>query len=241
MKKLFFAVLAVSAMTIASCGNKTNANAEGADSLADSSLVDTTALSSETRSTINALTSNLAEMIKNKDQKGLTMALANIAATYKALVNSGKLKDALGYGQVVKDYVTKNMDSIKAFTGNNTAISSLLTGIQNLPTNTATTAEEAKQAVSSSIVDMASSTLQKAAATGATAEAAAAALKNLPTTATDAAAAAVSNAKDAAATKANEEVDAAKSKAADAVNNVANKTNDAVNSAASKAVKGLGL
>ncbi len=241
MKKLFFAALAVTALTIASCGNKTAAPAAANDSIADTSMVDTTALAPETKSMLNSLTTQLTDVIKNKDTKGLTTTLANIAASYKALVNSGKLQDALSYGQVIKDFVAKNLDTIKSFAGNNTAISSLLSGIQALPTDASTTAEQAKQAVSSKLTDLASSAFQKAAAGGATAEAAAAALKNLTGNAMEGAKDAAVNAKDAAAEKANEAVDATKAKAGEAVNDAAAKTNDAVNKAASKAVKGLGL
>lgn len=241
MKKLFFAVLAISALTISSCGNKTVAPADSADSIADSTVVDTTALAPETKSTLNALTTQLADVIKNKDAKGLTTTLANLAATYKALINSGKLQDALTYGKVAKDYVSKNIDAIKAIAGDNTVLTSLISGIENLPTDASTTAEQAKQAVSSKLTDYASSAFQKAVSAGATAKAAAEALKSLPASATEAAENAVTNAKQAATDKANEKVEETKTKAADAVNDAASKTNKAVNDAASKAVKGLGL
>lgn len=219
MKKLFFAAMAVAALTITSCGNKTAAPAADTDSIADSSMVDTTALAPETKSALNAVTTQLADAIKNKDAKGLTAVLTGLAANYKEMINAGKLQDALTYGKVVKEYIAKNVDTIKSFTGNNATINNLLTGIQNLPTDASTTAESAAAALKG----LSGNAVESA--------------KDAAANAKDAAA----NAKDAAAAKANEAVDATKAKASEAVNEAAAKTNKAVNDAASKAVKGLGL
>ncbi|MDD2602275.1 MAG: hypothetical protein PHX91_04945, partial [Prevotella sp.] len=64
MKKLFFAVLAIAALTISSCGNKTKNAAEATDSLVDSTaVVDTTALAPETQSMFKILSYKLSDVI----------------------------------------------------------------------------------------------------------------------------------------------------------------------------------
>lgn len=246
MKKLFFAVLAIAALTISSCGNKTKNAAEATDSLVDSTaVVDTTALAPETQSMFKILSYKLSDVIAKKDPKVLTTVLADIASSYKALVNAGNLKDALPFAQLVKDYVAKNAEAIKTIASGNETINGLLTTIQNLPTDAATTAEAAKAAVTNDAVNLASTTLQKAAAAGATAQAAAAALKSMPTVAAETAATAVDQAKAAAVDQANQTVEGAKQEATDAANKTVTdakaKANQSIDDAAAAAKKGLGL
>ena len=271
MKKNIVFVMAATAMLFASCGgSKTKTAAEATDSTAtadSTEQVDTTALAPETKSTLNALTAQASKAIEKKDPKQVTTALADLAATYKALVNAGKLADAKTYGAAIKKFVKDNEQTLKSVAADNTTIADLITNIENLPTTAATTADEAKKAVAQDVVNLASPYLQKGAAAAATAEAAAAVLKNAPAAAKaaieaapatakaaaeQAANQAVNNAKTAAdnkvneeankaASKANEAVTKAQNKAAEKVNKAASKANDAVNKAAGKALKGLGL
>lgn len=269
MKKIFIASALFAALTLASCGNSNKTAAPAADSTATDSIeqVDTTALAPEAKTALSTLTATATEAIKNKDPKVLTTTLANLQATYAALVNAGKLDDAKTYGSAIKNFIVQNADAIKSVASGNATIASLIDGIKNLPTTAETTADQAKAAVASDVVSLASPYLQKAAATTATAEAAAAALKNAPTTVQEAAAAIAGNAKTAAETaaqnavtsaenaavskaneavtnaqnKANEAVQKEQQKAAKKVNEAQKKANDAVNKAAGKALKGLGL
>ena len=262
MKKNVLLVMAVAAMLFASCGgSKTKSAAEATDSTAtadSTEQVDTTALAPETKSTLNALTAQATSAIEKKDPKQVTTALADLATTYKTLVNAGKLDDAKAYGAAIKKFVKDNEQTLKSVATNNTTIADLITNIENLPTTAATTADEAKKAVAQDVVNLASPYLQKgAAAVLKNAPAAAkAAIDAAPATAKaaaeQAANQAVNNAKTAAenkvneeankaASKANEAVTKAQNKAAEKVNKAANKANDAVNKAAGKALKGLGL
>lgn len=267
MKKNIMLVMAVAAMLFASCGgSKTKSAAEATDSTAtadSTEQIDTTALAPEIKSTLNALTAQATSAIEKKDPKQVTTALADLATTYKTLVNAGKLDEAKTYGAAIKKFVKDNEQTLKSVATNNTTIADLINNIENLPTTAATTADEAKKAVAQDVVNLASPYLQKGAAAAATAEAAAAVLKNAPAAAKaaiDAAPAtakaaaeqaanqAVNNAKTAAENKVNEEankadeaVTKAQNKAAEKVNKAANKANDAVNKAAGKALKGLGL
>ena len=270
MKKNIMLVMAVAAMLFASCGgSKTKSAAEATDSTAtadSTEQIDTTALA-EIKSTLNALTAQATSAIEKKDPKQVTTALADLATTYKTLVNAGKLDEAKTYGAAIKKFVKDNEQTLKSVATSNTTIADLINSIENLPTTAATTADEAKKAVAQDVVNLASPYLQKGAAAAATAETAAAVLKNAPAAAKaaiDAAPAtakaaaeqaanqAVNNAKTAAenkvneeankaASKANEAVTKAQNKAAEKVNKAANKANDAVNKAAGKALKGLGL
>lgn len=259
MKKNIMLVMAVAAMLFASCGgSKTKSAAEATDSTAtadSTEQIDTTALAPETKSTLNALTAQATSAIEKKDPKQVTTALADLATTYKTLVNAGKLDEAKTYGAAIKKFVKDNEQTLKSVATSNTTIADLINNIENLPTTAATTADEAKKAVAQDVVNLASPYLQKGAAAAATAEAAAV-LKNAPAAAKaaiDAAPAtakaaaeqaanqAVNNAKTAAENKVNEEANKAASKANEAVTKAQNKAAEKVNKAAGKALKGLGL
>ena len=272
MKKMMFAVALVAAFTFASCGSKSQSAQPAADStaVADSAAAGASAqVSPETSKMLGTLTAQVSQAIGAKNPKALTTALADMAATYKTLVNAGKLDEAKAYGEHVKAFVNKNAESLKsvAATAGNTTINDLVTSIKNLPTTAETTADEAKAAVSSDVVNLASPYIQKGAEAAATAETAADVLKNAPEAAATAAKTAASNAaataentaktavnnaataaKSAAEAKVNEGKAAvnkaatdAQSKAAKKVTDAQKKANDAVNSAANKALKGIGL
>lgn len=262
MKKHSFLVVAFAAMIVfASCGGKNNTPvpamdstevvADGADDAA------TQALAPETQQAMVSLTEAVSEAVSKKDTKAVTTALANVAATYKALVNAGKLDEAKKYGSAVKNFISQNAAELKNVAGLGqasaaTTINDLVSSIENLPTAAATTADEAKAAVVEDVVNLASPYIQKGAAAAATAETAAAAIKDAPEAVKTAAETAIGNAKTAskaavdnevnkATTKADEAKASAQKKASDAVTNAQKKANDAVNDAANKALKGLGL
>lgn len=265
-KHLIFAAALVAAVTFSSCGGNSKSAAPAADSTevttdTASAQAGAQALSPETQKTYDALTAQVSQAVDKKDPKAVQTALANIAATYKALVNAGKLDEAKSYGSAVKDFVTKHATELKNLanadkTAATTTISDLVTGIENLPTAANTTAEEAKAAVTQDVVNLASPYLQKGAAAAATAETAANAIKNAPeaiksaantaasnaaSTAETAAKTAVNNAEAAGKAAVDKQVDKAQKKASDEVNKAQKKANDAVNKAANKALKGIGL
>lgn len=216
MKKNIMLVMAVAAMLFASCGgSKTKSAAEATDSTAtadSTGQVDTTALAPETKSTLNALTAQASNAIEKKDPKQVTTALADLATTYKTLVNAGKLDDAKTYGAAIRKFVKDNEQALKSVATNNTTIANLINSIENLPTTAGTTADEAKAAA-----EQAANNAKTAAENKVNEEA------------------------NKAASKTDEAVTKAQNKAAEKVNKAANKANDAVNKAAGKALKGLGL
>lgn len=249
MKKLFIFAAAL-ALTFTSCGNKAQNSQANADS---TEMADTTAatdeanaeLSSESQATVENLTAELQKAVNAKDAKGTIATLANLETIYKNLVEAGKLEEAKAYGSAIKKFLNDNAESIKNVASGNTTVASLVNGIVNLPTSAATTADEAKKAVASDIVNLASPTIAKGATAVATAKAAAEAVENAPATVKAAASAAASTAAAAAEKKVNDEVDKGKEKANKAVNDAVEKANkkanEAVDKAASKALKGLGL
>lgn len=248
MKKVFLFAAAI-ALTLASCGNKSQGNAADTDSTATENVTDSTAdgenaeatanLSEESKATVETMTAELQKAIDAKDSKAAISTLANLQTIYKNLVAQGKLEEAKAYGSAIKNFVNQNADALKNVASGNTTIVSLVEGIKNLPTSAETTAEQAKAAVGEDITNLASPIVAKGATAVASAKEAAEIIKNAPATvksaAESAANQAIDNAKTAAENKVNSEINKAGQKATDAVNKEKEKATNAVNSAKSKA------
>lgn len=268
MKKVIILAAAL-ALTFSSCGNKTQNAAANADSAAVVANEEGgSELSADDQTTINNLTAELQKAIEAKDAKTTISVLANLQTIYKNLAEEGKLEEAKAYGSAIKKFVNDNAESLKTIASGNSTVESLVNGIINLPTSAAATAEEdAKAAITSDVVKLASPAIAKGETVVETAKAAAEMVKNAPeavkNAAENAAKSAVNNAAstaenaaktavDDAAAKANaaaaegkkkleEKRNADRQKAAEKVNEANKKANEAVNKAADKALKGLGL
>ncbi len=251
MKKTIIMAAAI-ALTLASCGSKTQSNAAGADSAAVENVETAageaedaaeTALSEDSKATVENLGAELKKAIEAKDSKAAITTLANLQTVYKNLVAAGKLDEAKAYGESIKQLVSENADAIKNVANGNVTISQLVEGVTNLPTSASTTAEQAKAAIGSDIVNLASPTIAKGETAVKTAEAAAEIVKNAPEAVKTAAASAASQAVTGAKEKANEAVsnakETAKAAAEKKVNEAKEKANNAVNDAASKALNKL--
>ena len=260
MKKVIIFAAAL-ALTFSSCGNKTQNAAANADSAAVVANEEGGAeLSADDQTTIDNLTAELQKAIDAKDAKTTISVLANLQTIYKNLAEEGKLEEAKAYGSAIKKLVNDNAESLKTIASGNSTVESLVNGIINLPTSAAATAEDAKAAITSDVVKLASPAIAKGETVVETAKAAAEMVKNA---AENAAKSAVNNAAstaenaaktavDDAAAKANaaaaegkkkleEKRNADRQKAAEKVNEANKKANEAVNKAADKALKGLGL
>lgn len=269
MKKLLIMASAL-ALTLASCGNKqanTSANADSALENVEAATNETTTLSEESKTTVEQLTATLQKAISAGDAQSTISTLANLQTIYKNLVEQGKLEEAKAYGTAIKQFMTDNKESLQTLVDGNSTVSSLVSGIANLPTSAETTAEQAKAAITNDVVNLASPAIAKGETAVATAKAAAEMVKNAPaavkSAAENAAKSAVSNAVSSAeqqatataaktavkaVSAANEAkakteaaVEAEKQKTRDKVNEGKQKANDAVNKAADKALKKLGL
>lgn len=270
MKKAIILAAAL-ALTFSSCGNKTQNTAANADSAAVVANEEGGAeLSADNQTTIDNLTAELQKAIDAKDAKTTISVLANLQTIYKNLAEEGKLEEAKAYGSAIKKLVNDNAESLKTIASGNSTVESLVNGIVNLPTSAAATAEDAKAAITSDVVKLASPAIAKGETVVETAKAAAEMVKNAPeavkNAAENAAMSAVNNAAstaenaaktaktavDDAAAKANaaaaegkkkleEKRNADRQKAAEKVNEANKKANEAVNKAADKALKGLGL
>lgn len=239
MKKGLLISIAVAAITLASCGNKTNANAN-ADSTTSDTTAQVTALTDSTSSVVKegnadaapataaALTKELQTKIAAKDTKGITVLLANAQAKIAKLAKEDPAA-AKAYVSQLQQYVSQHASELKTIAGGNATISQAIDEVKSL------NPEKVVSAVASAAANDA-----KGIATGA-AETAKSTAENAVNNKVSEATSAAKAAKKAAEDKATNAVTKAQKKASDAVNKTQKKANDAVNKATDKALKGLGL
>lgn len=247
MKKVLLMTMAVAALTFASCGNKTDANANG-----DSTKTDTTAqvANDSTTSiaagdakaapaTVAALTKEIQAKINAKDTQGLQTLLSNAKAKITELAKTDPAQ-AKAYVSQLQQYINQHASEIKSIAGGNATITQAVDEVKNL------NPEKVVSAIASAATTDAKNIANSAAETAkSTAEQAVTNKVNEATSAANAAKEAAetkaANEVNKAQNKANEAVNKANKKANDAVNKANKKANDAVNKATNKALKGLGL
>ena len=128
MKKLFISALAVGALCLSSCGNKTNKAENATDSLTEVTLGE----ANDSVSELSSLANTLQEQLKNKDVQGLQNTLSSLQDKYQELLKSGKVEEAKEYAKKVKEFVDANGDKIKESAKDNKTISTLVDQVKGV-------------------------------------------------------------------------------------------------------------
>ena len=121
MKKIVLAVMAVAAISFASCGNKTQqANAEAVDSVA---IIDSMATAAA-QGDIDAISG----LLNGGDATKLQEALAAVKEKIATLIKENP-EVAKEYVAKVQNFLKENADKVKAIVGDNAAVQSAVSAI----------------------------------------------------------------------------------------------------------------
>lgn len=244
MRKISLIVAAALALTMASCGNKS----DSANSATDSTMTDSAAVSDSTAgaaddSTLTtveagdakaapmsaaALTKEIQAKIASKDAQGLTTLLSNARAKITELAKSNPAQ-AKAYVSQLQQYVAQHAAEIKAMAKGNATINQAVDEVKNLDPEKVVNAVVASAKADAKNAGEAITSTTKGAA------------QEAVNKKVDEASSAVKSARETADKKVNDAVNKANKKANDAVNKANKKANDAVNKATQKALNGLGL
>lgn len=194
MKKIFIAIAAVAAMTLASCGGQT---AQGGENDTIDTVVVEESNVEEAQAEAEAIISELAA---DEDATTLAEKAAKAKAYIEQLIKNGDVEAAKAYASKIKQFVEENKAKFDNLKDGTTTITELINGVTTLPTNIKETAEAAAEAVNADA--NAAKEAVKAAAEAKANEV-------------------VEETKAAAEAKANEAVDKAASKANEAINKAA--------------------
>lgn len=222
MKKVFFMVAAVAAMTFASCDNKpTNTQADAADSVAveagDSLVATSEGAAAAAQTTIDELKAKIDAKDASAIQTALQAAQAKAAEFLKA--NPELAKEYLAK---VQEFVKTNAETIKSAVGDNAVVNGLLTTLTTASADDVvskfTETLDAAAAVGDGVAADAAAKVTDAAAK---AEALKETVKNAPEAVKEAAKEKVEAAKEDVKAKANEKVEEGKQKAGAAIDKAA--------------------
>ena len=126
MKKVFMMALAAAAITLSSCGNKTNVPNE-------SEIVDSTEVAlNEANTAADEVIAQLTQNIEAKDASALQNALEAVKAKVSEFLTKNP-EIAKEYLAKVQNFLKENTDKIKAVVGDNAAVASLVDCIANIP------------------------------------------------------------------------------------------------------------
>lgn len=219
MKKIMTLVIAAAAISLASCGGKTNSNTAELDSLTTETVAEEEVAPAEQAGQVVAL---LQEQIKNADPEQIKAIGAQVAEKVAEFLAKGDEAAAKTYTETINKFIAENAEKLKAI-GASTTISEALSNVENLPSSLLEAATSAANGVAATATEQTEAAQQ----------------------AVDAAKAAVEAAPEAVKEAAKEAVDAAKAKgeeaAAAAQQKAQEQANKAIDDAAAAAKKKLGL
>ena len=219
MKKIMTLVIAAAAISLASCGGKTNSNTAELDSLTTETVAEEEVAPAEQAGQVVAL---LQEQIKNADPEQIKAIGAQVAEKVAEFLAKGDEAAAKTYTETINKFIAENAEKLKAI-GASTTISEALSNVENLPSSLLEAATSAANGVAATATEQAEAAQE----------------------AVDAAKAAVEAAPEAVKEAAKEAVDAAKAKgeeaAAAAQQKAQEQANKAIDDAAAAAKKKLGL
>ena len=223
MKKIMTLVIAAAAISLASCGGKTNSNTAELDSLATETVAEEEVAPAEQAGQVVAL---LQEQIKNADPEQIKAIGAQVAEKVAEFLAKGDEAAAKTYTETINKFIAENAEKLKAI-GASTTISEALSNVENLPSSLLEAATSAANGVAATATEQAEAAQQAVDAAKAAVEAAPEAVK-------EAAKEAAKEAVDAAKAKGEEAAAAAQQKAQE-------QANKAIDDAAAAAKKKLGL
>ena len=207
MKKIMTLVIAAAAISLASCGGKTNSNTAELDSLTTETVAEEEVAPAEQAGQVVAL---LQEQIKNADPEQIKAIGAQVAEKVAEFLAKGDEAAAKTYTETINKFIAENAEKLKAI-GASTTISEALSNVENLPSSLLEAATSAANGVAATATEQAEAAQQAVDAAKAAVEAAPEAVK-------EAAKEAAKEAVDAAKAKGEEAAAAAQQKAQEQAN-----------------------
>ena len=158
MKKIFYAIVAVAAITFSAC-NGTVKGEQNTDTIATDSIV-AEAPEADADATITALSSALAANDAEQTQSLLQKAQAYIAK----LQADGKLEEAKAYIAKLQQFISENEEKIAEYTAGNETLAGIVSAVKAIPIDAAGIAADAKSTVEGAAADAAQKANDAAAA-----------------------------------------------------------------------------
>ena len=141
MKKIFFAIVAVAAISFSAC-NGTAKGGEETDSINADSVV-----AEAPEANVDAIISSLSTAVADNDAEATQTFLQKAQAYIAKLQEEGKLEEAKAYIAKLQQFISENEEKIAQFTAGNETLGNIVSAVKAIPVDVANVAEGAKDAV----------------------------------------------------------------------------------------------
>jgi hypothetical protein len=141
MKKIFFAIVAVAAITFSAC-NGTAKGGEETDSINADSVV-----AEAPEANVDAIISSLSTAVADNDAEATQTFLQKAQAYIAKLQEEGKLEEAKVYIAKLQQFISENEEKITQLTAGNETLGNIVSAVKAIPVDVANVAEGAKDAV----------------------------------------------------------------------------------------------
>ena len=141
MKKIFFAIVAVAAISFSAC-NGTAKGGEETDSINADSVV-----AEAPEANVDAIISSLSTAVADNDAEATQTFLQKAQAYIAKLQEEGKLEEAKVYIAKLQQFISENEEKITQLTAGNETLNNIVSAVKALPVDAAALAGDAKDAV----------------------------------------------------------------------------------------------
>lgn len=141
MKKIFYAIVAVAAITFSAC-NGTAKGGEETDSINTDSVV-----AEAPEANVDAIIASLSTAVADNDAEATQTFLQKAQAYIAKLQEEGKLEEAKVYIAKLQQFISENEEKITQLTAGNETLGNIVSAVKAIPVDVANVAEGAKDAV----------------------------------------------------------------------------------------------
>ena len=142
MKKIFYAIVAVAAITFSACNGTAKGGAE-----TDSIAADSAAVAQVPEANVDAIIASLSTAVADNDAEATQTFLQKAQAYIAKLQEEGKLEEAKVYIAKLQQFISENEETITQLTAGNETLNNIVSAVKALPVDAAALAGDAKDAV----------------------------------------------------------------------------------------------
>ena len=142
MKKIFFAIVAVAAISFSACNGTAKGGAE-----TDSIAADSAAVAQVPEANVDAIIASLSTAVADNDAEATQTFLQKAQAYIAKLQEEGKLEEAKVYIAKLQQFISENEEKITQLTAGNETLNNIVSAVKALPVDAAALAGDAKDAV----------------------------------------------------------------------------------------------
>ena len=146
MKKIFYVIVAVAAITFSACNGTAKGGAE-----TDSIAADSAAVAQVPEANVDAIIASLSTAVADNDAEATQTFLQKAQAYIAKLQEEGKLEEAKVEAKVyiakLQQFISENEEKITQLTAGNETLNNIVSAVKALPVDAAALAGDAKDAV----------------------------------------------------------------------------------------------